>query len=81
MDVTIIGTGLMGLPMAGRLLAAGHRLTVWNRSREKARPLAGEGAALAAGPAAAIAASPVTVLMLAAGAAVRDVLGALGAIP
>jgi 3-hydroxyisobutyrate dehydrogenase-like beta-hydroxyacid dehydrogenase len=37
----------MGAAMAGRLLAAGHPVTVWNRTAAKARPLAERGAALA----------------------------------
>ena len=38
-----IGTGRMGLPMAERLLKAGHDVTIWNRTRAKAEPLAGKG--------------------------------------
>ncbi len=34
-----IGTGRMGLPMAERLIKAGHDVTVWNRTRAKAAPL------------------------------------------
>ena len=34
----------MGSAMARRLLDAGHDLTVWNRTRAKAEPLAGAGA-------------------------------------
>ena len=45
------GLGIMGLPMAGHLLAAGHRLTVYNRTAAKAKPLADAGAAVAATPA------------------------------
>ena len=37
----------MGAVMAGRLLDAGHELTVWNRTRAKAEPLAEAGAHLA----------------------------------
>jgi 3-hydroxyisobutyrate dehydrogenase len=39
-----IGTGRMGLPLARRLLAAGLPVSVWNRTRAKAEPLAAEGA-------------------------------------
>lgn len=39
-----IGTGLMGAPMAGRLLDAGHGVTVWNRTASKAQPLVDRGA-------------------------------------
>lgn len=42
-----LGLGLMGLPMAGRLLNAGHDVTVWNRSTEKAAALIEAGARLA----------------------------------
>jgi 3-hydroxyisobutyrate dehydrogenase-like beta-hydroxyacid dehydrogenase len=49
--IGFIGLGDMGLPMARRILAAGHQLVVWNRSREKLDLLAGEGAVVAASPA------------------------------
>jgi 3-hydroxyisobutyrate dehydrogenase len=39
-----IGMGRMGYPMAERLLKAGHRLAIWNRTRSKAEPLAALGA-------------------------------------
>jgi 3-hydroxyisobutyrate dehydrogenase-like beta-hydroxyacid dehydrogenase len=39
--VGFIGLGLMGLPMCRNLLLAGYELTVWNRTAEKARDLAG----------------------------------------
>ena len=39
-----IGTGRMGYPMVERLLAAGHPVRVWNRTRAKAEPLAALGA-------------------------------------
>ncbi|HKJ88016.1 MAG TPA: NAD(P)-binding domain-containing protein, partial [Gammaproteobacteria bacterium] len=55
MDVALVGTGLMGEPLAGRLLEAGHRVTVWNRSPEKTRALAERGAAVADYPHEAIA--------------------------
>ena len=38
-----IGTGRMGMPMAERLLKAGHDVSVWNRTRAKAEPLAAKG--------------------------------------
>jgi 3-hydroxyisobutyrate dehydrogenase len=47
-----IGVGLMGRPMCLRLLAAGYRLTVWNRSRDKLAPLTAKGAQAADSPAA-----------------------------
>jgi 3-hydroxyisobutyrate dehydrogenase len=41
-----IGLGRMGEAMVKRLLAAGHGVSVWNRTRSKAEPLAGYGATL-----------------------------------
>jgi 3-hydroxyisobutyrate dehydrogenase len=46
-----IGTGRMGYPMAERLLKAGHAVAVWNRTRAKAEPLAGQGARVVDRPA------------------------------
>ncbi|NUR85187.1 MAG: NAD(P)-dependent oxidoreductase [Nonomuraea sp.] len=43
-DVTVIGLGAMGSKMAEVLLAAGHRVSVWNRTRSKADPLLARGA-------------------------------------
>ncbi|MFT3857797.1 MAG: NAD(P)-dependent oxidoreductase [Aquabacterium sp.] len=45
--VCLMGCGLMGTPMSRRLLAAGHPLTVWNRTRDKAEALAADGAKVA----------------------------------
>lgn len=45
--VAFLGIGLMGLPMASRLLDAGYSLSVWNRTRAKAEPLAAKGAYVA----------------------------------
>jgi len=39
-----IGTGVMGLSMCGHLLDAGHRLAIFNRTKEKAKPLIEKGA-------------------------------------
>jgi 3-hydroxyisobutyrate dehydrogenase-like beta-hydroxyacid dehydrogenase len=47
MDVGFIGLGNMGAAMAGNLLEAGHRVTVYNRTRSKAEVLAREGAQVA----------------------------------
>ncbi|OWQ84157.1 hypothetical protein CDN99_25090 [Roseateles aquatilis] len=57
--LAVIGLGPMGLALADLLLKSGHRLTLWNRSPDKAAALIERGAALAATPAAAIAASDV----------------------
>jgi 3-hydroxyisobutyrate dehydrogenase len=41
-----IGLGRMGFAMAERLLKAGHDISIWNRTRSKAEPLAEKGAHL-----------------------------------
>jgi 3-hydroxyisobutyrate dehydrogenase-like beta-hydroxyacid dehydrogenase len=48
--VGMIGLGLMGTALSERLLAAGYRVHVWNRSREKADPLVAQGAQWADNP-------------------------------
>src|SRR3954453_17761825 len=45
-----IGAGRMGFALASRLLAAGHDVAVWNRTRAKAEPLAELGAPVGAAP-------------------------------
>ena len=47
MRVSFIGLGKMGFPMAANLLAAGHEVTVFNRTRSRADELAGRGAIVA----------------------------------
>jgi 3-hydroxyisobutyrate dehydrogenase len=81
MEVSFIGTGLMGTPMAERLIAAGHRVTVFNRTREKALPLQEKGAVVAASAAEALTMSPVTILMLRDAGAIRDLLFENGPLP
>lgn len=48
--VGLIGLGLMGKPMGQNLLKAGFQLVVWNRTKERAVDLIGEGAKWAANP-------------------------------
>jgi 3-hydroxyisobutyrate dehydrogenase-like beta-hydroxyacid dehydrogenase len=61
-DVSVIGLGAMGSALAGALLRAGHRVTVWNRTSTKAEPLVRDGATLAPDPAAAADAAPVVIM-------------------
>jgi 3-hydroxyisobutyrate dehydrogenase-like beta-hydroxyacid dehydrogenase len=72
MEIGFIGLGSMGRPMAARLLSAGHRLRVWNRSPGPARELAGQGAEAVGGAAEAFR-GDVAVTMLADDAAYRSV--------
>lgn len=51
MRVGFLGLGKMGMPMAQRLIAAGHELLVWNRTEGRTEPLAREGAIVAGTPA------------------------------
>jgi 3-hydroxyisobutyrate dehydrogenase-like beta-hydroxyacid dehydrogenase len=44
MRVAFLGLGKMGTPIAGRILAAGHTLTIWNRTPGRAEPLVSHGA-------------------------------------
>lgn len=73
-SIALLGTGLMGLPMARRLLGAGHRLTVWNRDGSKAAPLASEGARVADSAADAVNGATHIITMLTDGAIVGHVL-------
>lgn len=51
MKIGFIGTGVMGASMAGHLMDAGHQLTVYNRTRQKAEGLLARGACWADTPA------------------------------
>lgn len=62
MKLGYIGIGLMGRPMTLRLLAAGHEVTVWNRSREKLAPVLEEGARAADSPAGVARASEIVMM-------------------
>ncbi len=62
--VGFIGLGIMGSVMARNLVGAGFDVTVWNRTPEKAAPLAALGATVAATPREVIEACPVTFAML-----------------
>lgn len=73
MRIGFLGLGKMGTPMALRLLAAGHELSVWNRSEERTKPLIREGAIAAATPAEAELGSDAVVTMLMDDAAYEEV--------
>jgi 3-hydroxyisobutyrate dehydrogenase-like beta-hydroxyacid dehydrogenase len=75
MRIAFCGLGLMGAPMAERLVDAGHDVTVWNRSPGKAERLVERGARLAATPAeAAASGADAAVTMLSDPDAVRAVV-------
>lgn len=62
--VAFIGTGVMGRSMAGHLLEAGHRLYVFNRTREKAAQLLNLGAVWCESPGDAASKGEVVITML-----------------
>jgi 2-hydroxy-3-oxopropionate reductase len=72
--IAFLGIGLMGNPMALRLLNAGFPLWAWNRSRDKAQVLAEYDALIADTPAQAVADADIVITMLEAGPVVADVV-------
>jgi 2-hydroxy-3-oxopropionate reductase len=79
MRIGFLGTGLMGRPMAHRLLLAGHEVTVWNRSPDKAESLLEAGARVAASPEEAVTGAETVILSLLDGKVVAEVLFESGA--
>ena len=76
-----LGAGQMGVPMARRLVAAGHEVVAWNRTPDKLAPLIEAGAAQGASPAAASSGAEMVITMLSTPEAVEEVLfGPEGAI-
>jgi len=73
--VAVLGIGIMGAPMARNLLKAGFQVRVWNRTPDKARVLAAEGADLAKTPAEAVRDAAFVITMLTDTAAVLAVMG------
>lgn len=74
MKIGFIGTGLLGLPMAQRLLEKGVELVVWNRTTEKTIPLELAGAVLADTPQQVYEMCECTLLMLSDAVAIRKVV-------
>lgn len=73
MKIAFLGTGLMGLPMARRLVAAGHDLKIWNRSPARAEPLSAI-TEICRTPADAASDAKIVISMLIDGSATRSVL-------
>jgi len=72
-EITVIGLGAMGVTLARLLLRSGRRVTVWNRSADKAAPLVAEGATLAPSAEAAIRSSRWVVMCVYDYAAARSI--------
>jgi 3-hydroxyisobutyrate dehydrogenase len=72
--VAVLGTGIMGAPMARNAARAGLSVRAWNRTSGKAQALAGDGVEVAASPAEAVRGTEVIVTMLPTADIVADVL-------
>ena len=64
-SVAVLGTGIMGAPMARNLAGAGMRVRAWNRTRERAEPLAETGVKVADTAAQAVPGADIVITMLA----------------
>ncbi len=73
MKIGVAGLGAMGAAVAGRHLSLGNEVTVWNRTPDKAKPLAEAGAKVVKSPAEVAAASDTVVTLLTDGAAIDAV--------
>lgn len=74
LNIGILGTGLMGAPIAQRFLDAQHAVTVYNRTVSKTTALAAQGATVAADGAALFSRADVVVLMLTDAAAIAELI-------
>jgi 3-hydroxyisobutyrate dehydrogenase-like beta-hydroxyacid dehydrogenase len=72
--IAFLGIGLMGKPMAKRLLDAGYPLIAWNRTLNKAETLVTHGARVVATPAQAVRDAGIVITMLEAGPTVKEVV-------
>ncbi|OLZ67796.1 3-hydroxyisobutyrate dehydrogenase [Streptomyces sp. IMTB 2501] len=73
--VSVLGTGIMGAAMARNLARAGLGVRAWNRTREKAEPLAADGIRVTGTPAEAVEGADAVLTMLYDGNTVLDVMG------
>ena len=82
--IAVLGTGIMGAPIARNLCRAGFDVRVWNRTAAKAKPLADDGATVATSPAEAADGADILLTMLADARAVEATVsgddGALAAL-
>lgn len=77
--VAVLGTGTMGAGMARSCRRAGLEVRAWNRTRERAEPLADDGVHVCGSPEEAVDGADVVVVMLFDEGAVLDVMDAVGA--
>jgi 3-hydroxyisobutyrate dehydrogenase-like beta-hydroxyacid dehydrogenase len=76
--LAVCGLGLLGGPIATRLVDAGHDVTVWNRTPEKTKPLVERGASRASTPAVAADGADVAITILSTPEAVEEVVFGAG---
>lgn len=79
--IAFLGIGLMGAPMARRLLAAGYRVRAWNRDPAKAAALVAAGVTAEPTAAEAVDGADIVISMLSNGAAVAEVFDAAAPAP
>ena len=72
--IAVLGTGTIGFPVARNLARARYDVRTWNRTREKAKPLADEGVTVAGSVSAAVADADALITFLADGSAVEEVM-------
>ena len=78
--VAVLGTGIMGGPIARNIASAGIEVRAWNRTREKAEPLSEAGVTVTDTPAEAVDGADIVLTMLADGQAVENVMTEGGAL-
>lgn len=74
MKIAFLGTGLMGHPLAARLLHRAYNVAVYNRSIDKARPLEALGATVHSNPHDAVTAGDWVIMMLSDASAIHETL-------
>jgi 3-hydroxyisobutyrate dehydrogenase len=77
-EIAVLGTGVMGLPMARRLAEHEYAVRAWNRTRAKAEALAAHGVTIATTPADAVTGADVVMTVLKDGATVAEVVDSAG---
>lgn len=80
-SVAVLGTGIIGAPVARNLSKAGFAVRAWNRTAAKAEALAGDGVQVAANAAEAAEGAPIVVTVLTDGPAVLNAIRAAAPAP
>ncbi|WP_199440490.1 NAD(P)-dependent oxidoreductase [Umezawaea beigongshangensis] len=75
--VAVLGTGILGLPVAANLAADGFTVRAWNRTRSRAEPLTARGVLVTDTPADAVSGADVIITLLSDGSAVTETITAV----